>query len=710
MSVERAELRGVSTNNLKGISVAIPHNGLTLIVGPSGSGKSSLAYDTLAQIGQHEYLSMCADELSDANYKLDSYSGMLATVPLKQSCSNTNTHSTIGTYFGLNRELVLVYSALLGVNDDFFVLNKPSNLCPACHGLGVIRAIDPNKIIDYGIPLRKNPIKCWNRYKDFFAQMIELFCRSVRIDPEKTFRQLTLSERETILRGESSIKFSIRYKKVNRMASRTSRYFGVLTGVPMLPQVSVSDSFYSDVVCLECNGQRYSREHETRKVEGVSIGALMTMPFSNLERFLVSLFDKHRQSSLSGAIKHVLSFVSKANELHLGHLNLNRGIPTLSGGELQRLRLSQIFNTQLTNLMVILDEPLAGVSPDEKKVIYDNVVFLKKKHTIVVVDHGDRFRSVAEQIIALGIGGGEAGGHLINTIDYFSKQRLVLSNRLKPSGKRMRIEVFNDIYGYHGAELELEMGGMTLLTGRSGVGKSILLREFLPLRFDSYGYISQKHLIAGKQSSVATILDVATPLGELFAKKFSRPKQFFSKQIGCPGACPVCNGYGMLEFKETGSIQVVCPECGGSGFHQQLKKMTIDGLSISDIWNMTIDRALVVFDKWHLSVAATLKAASKLFLGHLRLDQQTATLSGGENIRVKLLKAQRMKSEILGIDEPFRGLDRREQSCMLDYLQELVLSGKTLIVIDHTEGIEDFFTSWYEVVAESGVLKTKFLR
>ena len=707
MSVERAELRGVSTNNLKRISVTIPHNGLTLIVGPSGSGKSSLAYDTLAQIGQHEYLSMCADELSDAEYKLDSYSGMLATVPLKQSCSNTNTHSTIGTYFGLNRELVLVYSALLGVRDDFFVLNKPSNLCPVCHGLGVVRAIDPNKIIDYGIPLRKNPIKCWNRHKDFFAQMIELFCQSEKIDSDKTFRQLTQDERETILRGESTIKFSVRYKKVNRMASRTSRYHGVLTGVPMLPQVSVSDSFYSDVVCLECNGHRYSRDHEAQKVEGVSIGALMTMPFSDLERFLVLLFGKHRRSSWSGAIQHVLSFVSKANELHLGHLNLNRGIPTLSGGELQRLRLSQIFNTQLTNLMVILDEPLAGVSPDEKKVIFGNVVSLKRKHTVVVVDHGDRFRSVAEHVIALGFGGGDAGGYLINANDYFSKQRLVSASHPKPTENRIHIEVFNDIYGYRGAELDLEMGGMTLLTGRSGVGKSILLREFLPLRFDSYGYISQKHLIAGKQSSVATILDVSMPLAELFAKKFSKPKQFFSKQIGCPGACPVCNGYGMLEFKETGSIQVICPECGGSGFLQQLKKLTLNGLSIPDIWNMTISGAVDFFDAFHLAASATLKAADQLFLGHLRLEQKTASLSGGENIRIKLLKAKRMQSDILGIDEPFRGLDRLEQSRVIDYLVGLVKSGKTLLVVDHTEGIEDYFTSRYEVVSENGMLKTR---
>ena len=420
---ESIVIEGIETNNLKNIDVSIVKKGVNLIVGPSGSGKSSLAYDTIAQIGQHEFMSMFADEVSEPSYKVRSFSNMVAAVPIKQSNHNNNMRSTIGTYFGLNRSIGLIYAVALGRTEDFFVLNKESNLCEECHGLGYVSKLDYNKIVDFNIPLKKVPFRCWNRYKDFFAQMIERFCADHKIDSDKTFRDLSDKEKQLLLYGESTEKYQVRYKKVNALSSRTTRFYGVLTGNPMLPGVGIGKNYYSDFECECCHGKKYNALFDEYKVEGLSIGEFMTVPFAELEPKIEKIEKKITDDRLTFTIKNLRTFIDKAIELNLGHLCFHRAIPTLSGGELQRLRMVQVFTTQLSDLIIVLDEPLAGLSGEEKKSIYNNVIALAKKHTVVLVDHGDTFYKAATKIIALGEKGGSAGGKLIDVDEFLKKQK-----------------------------------------------------------------------------------------------------------------------------------------------------------------------------------------------------------------------------------------------------------------------------------------------
>ena len=170
---------GVETNNLKNIDISLEKHAINLIIGPSGSGKSSLAYDTVAQIGQHEFMSMFADNASDPTYKVKGYRNMVAAVPLKQSNYNNNMRSTIGTYFGINRYIGFIFSVISGESEDFFVLNKESNLCEVCHGFGTIKELDVNKLISFNTRLKDDPVRCWDRYKDFYRSIIEKFCDEV---------------------------------------------------------------------------------------------------------------------------------------------------------------------------------------------------------------------------------------------------------------------------------------------------------------------------------------------------------------------------------------------------------------------------------------------------------------------------------------------------------------------------------------------------
>lgn len=709
---ESIVIEGIETNNLKNIDVSIAKKGVNLVVGPSGSGKSSLAYDTIAQIGQHEFMSMFADEVSEPSYKVRSFSNMVAAVPIKQSNHNNNMRSTIGTYFGLNRSIGLIYAVALGLTEDFFVLNKESNLCEKCHGLGYVSKLDYNKIVDFNIPLRKVPFRCWNRYKDFFAQMIERFCVDHNIDSDKTFRDLSDKEKQLLLFGESTEKYQVRYKKVNALSSRTTRFYGVLTGNPMLPGVGIGKSYYSDFECECCHGKKYNALFDEYKVEGLSIGEFMTVSFVELATKIEKIEKKITDDRLTFTIKNLKAFIDKAIELNLGHLCFHRAIPTLSGGELQRLRMVQVFTTQLSDLIIVLDEPLAGLSGEEKKSIYNNVVALAKKHTVVLVDHGDTFYKAATKIIALGEKGGSAGGKLIDVDEFLKKQRGIIKIKpLKPE-TQIEVELNSSIYKYNGAKVSFAENRMNLITGYSGVGKSTLLREYLPQAFDSYLYINQKPLLGNKNSCVATVLDISNKISELYAKKHKKDKKLFSNLTGNDGMCLVCAGAGYIEYGDDyhQSTRIECRECEGTGFNKILKKYKIKGASIFDVWKMTLDEAVEFFKDTDKSISETCASASEIMLGHLHVGQATATLSGGENIRIKIMKASKSTAKIIGVDEPFKGLSNIEIDAVARYLDRIREKERTLIVIDHTMGVEDYFSQWVQMENKKYVLTGKILK
>lgn len=698
---------GVETNNLKNIDVSLEKHAINLIIGPSGSGKSSLAYDTVAQIGQHEFMSMFADNTSDPTYKVKGYLNMVAAVPLKQANYNNNMRSTIGTYFGINRYIGFIFSVISGISEDFFVLNKESNLCEVCHGFGTVKELDVNKLISFNTKLKDNPVRCWDRYKDFYRSIIEKFCNEVGIDPNNTFRELTDKEKHTFLYGESKSKYQILYHKVNSKSSRTTKFYGVMREKPLIVGTSISDKYYSDAVCPCCRGKKYASSHDEIKVGGLSIGEYMITPFADLLKVNKAIRKNNKSTSLAFVLDAIDTFLQRAIDFNLGYLFFNRSIPTLSGGELQRLRMVQVFNTQLTDLLIVFDEPLGGLSGKERKKIYDSIINLKDKHTLVIVDHSDIFVKSARTIIALGEKSGKNGGYLIDAHNYIKKQNTPMSKPEHTLGSPIKVILNSKIYQYSGVDIELSEGCLNLITGASGIGKSTLIREYFPQFFESYAYVNQRPILGNKNSNVATSLDIATEIFSTFAKKFKKDKNYFSNNTGNEGCCPSCLGAGYIEYgsEKTSVLHLECADCAGTGFNKDLAKHKIKGQSIFDIWRMTVDEAVEFFKDINPKITTALQDASSILLGHLLIGQLTSTLSGGENIRIKLLKLRNSRSDVLGIDEPFKGLSLTEIHSVVSFLMGMIEKGKTVVVIDHNEEAFPYFAKHIELTADSGILK-----
>ena len=470
---------------------------------------------------------------------------------------------------------------------------------------------------------------------------------------------------------------------------------------------SISDKYYSDTICPYCQGKKYASSHDEIKVSGLSIGEYMTTPFDNLIKINKTIRKSNKNASLTFALDAIDAFLQRAVNFNLGYLFFNRSIPTLSGGELQRLRMVQVFNTQLTDLLIVLDEPLSGLSGNERKKIFDSIIDLKDRHTLVIVDHSDIFIKSARTIIALGEKSGKNGGYLIDAQQYIKKQKTFIPQSKYILSSPIKVILNSKIYQYNGVDIELSEGCLNLITGASGIGKSTLIREYFPQFFEKYAYVNQRSILGNKNSNVATSLNIATEIFNTFAKKFNKDKNYFSNNTGNEGCCPSCLGAGYIEYgnEKTSILRLECADCSGTGFNKDLAKYTIKGKSIFDIWRMTIDEATEFFNGINSKITTALLDASSILLGHLLIGQPTSTLSGGENIRIKLLKLRNSRADVLGVDEPFKGLSPTEIHSVVKFLIGMVNKGKTIVVVDHNEEAFPYFTKHIELISNKGILK-----
>ena len=678
--------KGVSTHNLKHIDAQVDNKKMLCIAGVSGSGKSSLAFSTIAAISMEEYGRLTSDQEYEQDYVIDEYGPVPMAIPLKQLNYNVNPRSTIATYFGLQRPLNFIIAKMSGLDLSLLNFNGDGH-CPECMGLGYKKIPDPAAIIRWDVPIKDIPFECWrNSYKDFYKQLLVNYCDEIGIDHRKSLKELPETKQKQLLNGVGSQKYTIKYKNNGTSRTKTSFFYGPLLEIGSTKQIfpSVSyDGYLKSTKCPACGGSRLkSKVAKVQVWKGVNVFDIETAPFNELSVIIKKLSEADKD--ISTAAKNISIFIDKAILLGLGHLSISRGIATLSGGELQRLRLTQLLSGNLTDMMIILDEPTASLHPSECAMVAKMISDLKKNNTVIAVEHNEEVLKYADDVMYLGPYGGEEGGQIISGKEFEEVIKYTPHSEFVLGAETISVQPMSEYLSYSG-EINIHMKSLNVICGTSGSGKSIVLHDYLPSILDNYEDISQKPIKGTSLSTIGTFTKLSDEVRACYAKKFRKDSSFFNSKSGGVG-CSCCGGTGYIDIGEYygKSVKTACSECSGTGYSLAADDYRINGISIADADKMPLNDL-----KKHLDLSKkalqTIEIIDAVHLGYLSLNRNIATLSGGENQRIKLVKALSKKdSMIIGLDEPVKGLSPKEIQSIIDLIYAKIKDeGKTFIVTEH---------------------------
>lgn len=683
--------RGIRTNNLKGIDLDIKKGTIIGIAGPSGSGKSSLAYGTIYAISQNEWGKI--SDIPAANfqdYRLDSYKNVIPAIAMRQDNFNSNPHSTIATFLRLDRAFRLLYSAKTKQSPSLFSFNNPQSACPYCNGLGYVSIVDENKLIDWNRSVVEKPFLLWK--KDQEQKLLEKYAEANGISVHTPLSQLPKIQVEHLLHDKTENKFPVRYKANGKVRTHLFRYIGYLEDIEALQNdkkhvssmQKLSDASLT-TVCPHCHGSRFDEKVLNFKYKNKSIGDLYMMEVGELLPFITKSMTGETDANLLRQLQGVKEVLSGMIDGNLEYLNLNRSIPSLSGGELQRLRLINILNSQIEDMMYIIDEPSARLHVSEYDSLIHDIKRLRDRgNTVLMIEHNPYFLAIADRVIYIGPGAGDDGGYLLKSIP---KKKGEIDKCIHH--KSEHVISFDGITANNlkNVSVDIALNGITGIYGPSGSGKSTLAK-YIAEHYKHTEYISQKVLRGSSVSTIASYSGVMDGIRRVFAQANNVDADYFSfsKELG---QCPTCKGKGMLtyevDFGKT-KIEVACEDCNGDRYNKEALSFKYKGMSIVDVLHLTIDRLVSdnVFSS-NTGLQSQLHLLQTLGLGYLTLFRTTDTLSGGEAQRLKLTKfiGKRQKDKLFIFDEPLRGLSCNDAINILNLFRKLTDQGATVLFIEH---------------------------
>ncbi len=680
----------IFTHNLKGIDVTIPKNKITCIIGPSGSGKSSLAFDTINSICQKEYNDMIGLSGNIYTYKVDYYGDLMISVPLKQLNYNTNPRSTVATYYGIDKYVKTIFAEVNDVEADKFSFNKFGSSCKCCRGLGYELVPDISKIINYDSTLEEIPFEPWKATKkDYYKQLLLNVAKDEQIPLGIKFRDLDNGLKEFLLNGMGNIKYSIKYSQSSRKRNKTAPYISILKDIEQSLKKSENTyiNYTKKSVCSECRGSRFSKTINVYKVCGKSISDIYLMDIISLELWVKECLNHTNLKLMSNNFNSIKKFCEQLIKLNLGYINLNRSISSLSGGEFQRLSLSQIINSKFENLLYILDEPLASLHAVEREDVIRQIKDISKNNTVLVVEHSLDFTKISDSIITLGESGGSSGGNLIEYNKYLSRYDNIKEVEKIYTNKSKDVSFDGIINNVSSFKIKFPINTCIAVAGLSGSGKTTFAKDILPQKLEKYKYISQKPIRGNAYSFIASYLDIADEIRNIFSKENAVDKSLFNFGNNGSGKCKKCNGLGYIDIDVYGlnKHSYVCPCCEGSRYEPKILKYKYKGYDINQIFNLEISEAITFFGKENKKIFKVLNNTINVGLGYLKLNQLISSLSGGENQRIKMLKSinKTSKNNILALDEPFQGLDNYEINNIMKTIYKYIEVGNTVVIIEH---------------------------
>lgn len=672
---------GVKTNNLKDINVSISANKITAITGVSGGGKSSLAYETIYKKCRNEFLLIDEGGYEEASYIIDKSENLMPAVAIQQKNLNSNPKSTIYSFLSLYEYLVAAKDTALPSN--LLKLNKPGNECPECLGSRMSAKLDQVKVVEEEKRLADNPFNCWQGSgKNKYTALIIKMCESNGIDTEKKFCELSKAEQDILLNGESDNKFLVSYLINGKRRSRSEKYIGALRELKYLlssnkiSEYSHAEKYCSLTECSHCQGSGLNRLlYEGAAFLGVSFFDFLTKPINSI---LVGL-DWTSYGAPLLALRRVLEASSL---LGIGYLSLSRPIPSLSGGELQKLKFGKVLGSQISNVIFVIDEISSQVSMVDHVNIFNAMrEVCSRGNTIILVEHCRYFIEKADAVINIGPGAGKYGGQLI---DYVAPKYSPLPlMSLDGCSYFVTPRIWKN--NVKGVSVEIPLNRLTGIYGVSGSGKSSFAKGFAASD-KKVIHVTQDTLRGNTRSTVSTYMDLSDYVADIYSEISGQSRDYFLAQSGKANVCKTCDGSSTIEYARgfEGVVKIECPDCDGNRFSNLMDEFKLEGLNISEFYRASL---IEIEEIIPLKLKRKIHMLISLGLGHLSLGRKIASLSGGESKRLKMAKyfSAPKKDTILIVDEPGAGLDEATALKVLNFIKSFSGIFKSILLIDHKE-------------------------
>ncbi len=738
-------IRGLRQNNLKNISLDIPKEKIVVFTGVSGSGKSSIVFDTIAAESQRQmnetYTAFIRGRLPKFKKpRVDRIENLSASVIIDQTRLGGNARSTVGTISDMYSTLRVLYSRIgqpYTGTASYFSFNDPNGMCPECSGIGKIMEldllpmIDPDKSLNEGmIDLPAFHVNNW-----YWKQ----YTNSGLFDLDKKWRDYPEEERNLLLYGARTPGGRRVVKQVEGIHNMMSRLLLKRDSAEM-GEASMRrlTNLINPKECPVCHGKRLNAAALSCRVAGYGIDEMCEMEFTRLREVLQTI-DDPRGVTIAESL---ITALTRMIDIGLPYLSLNRESSSLSGGEAQRLKLVRYMGSALTGMTYIFDEPSTGMHPRDVHRMTRLLCSLRDKgNTVFVVEHDKDVISIADEVIDVGPLAGRNGGEILFQGSY---AQLLSSNTLTGNAMRAQVPVKEttakpreflpvrgaSIHNLKNVSVDIPLNVLTAVTGVAGSGKSSLIRDVFARQYaDRVILVDQSPVTATGRSTPATFLGFFDEIRKCMAVENNVDAALFS--FNSKGACPVCKGRGILvtELVFMDPVTTVCEACDGSRYSETALSYTYRGKNIVDILEMSAEEAESFFEDCP-KIRKKLHAMVAVGLPYLSLGQPLSTLSGGERQRVKLAKYLDKKGNIYVLDEPTTGLHASDVQAVMRLLESFVKRGNTVIVIEHnmdvvkqadyvidigpdggTAGGEVVFTGTpMEMVRNCGSITAKYLR
>ena len=696
--MENIEIIGASENNLKHIDVAIPKGKLTVLAGVSGSGKSSLAFDTIAVESARQWQTSYPLYLRNKmphfeRPKVDGIHNLTPAIVVDQKAIGVSSRSTVGTAVDVAPLICLLFSRMgepSAGGSMAYSFNHPMGMCPHCTGLGKQLELEEDSLFDTDKTLRGGGIL----FSQFSAGWQAcLYQTNPFLDPDKKLQDFSADEWEILRYGtKESLKVEIRSNNTGRV-DRVD-YEGVLPRFRRLYlnrdisrlKKGLQEEILSHVhqeACKVCGGTGLNLQALASKINGRNIVDYFEMPVCDLLPVLAKIDDPVGVS----LTKQIMAYLKRMAEVGIGYLCLSRWTDTLSGGEVQRIKIVRNLGSSLSNITYIFDEPTAGLHPADADRIGHLLSDLRNNHNnVLVVEHSRQMISLADHIIELRPLAGTRGGGIVyqgnlegllhvDTITAQAMRRKIKINPV-PMSWTEGFEIRDaHCHNLRHIDVTIPKGVLTAVTGVAGSGKSSLVCHEFVKHYPEAIVFDQKPIGTSIRSTPATYTGVMEEIRKLFAKENGVGAEWFS--FNSKGACPVCKGKGEIyyEMAFAESVVVLCEECQGRRFNPTALSYTCHWKNIEEIMALTIEQAMEFFSE--KKVRKPLQSMIDVGLGYMTLGQPTSTLSGGEIQRVKLASELHKEGNIYILDEPTTGLHSRDIEKLLFLLRQLVTQRNT---------------------------------